>query len=212
MSSPTEIAYPFEQSAAAEAEQAARRARRSARLFGIVLMAAIVIGIVMIARFAGFGLPSGKIAGEIELAPEKPGQGVSYKAEIKGSDEKQQPFKYQADKGFEDKDNRDLIHLETFTGTMRQSTGSDLQISGSTGLYDRTSKKLNLEGNVAIDQGGKFNATMDKAEFDVEKRSLASKSPVKVKTQTGNIAADSLVSNDNGEKLVFKGNVKARFE
>jgi lipopolysaccharide export system protein LptC len=202
-------------------EHAAMRAAAKSRFaagFYRFLSALIACGVIAaVAALSGFQWPganwfSGKIEGEIVLKPELPNQAVSYKTEIKGTDKKQLPFTYSAERGFQDPENEQKIHLEIFSGTFRQESGSDLKITGATGIYDRKSKILNLQGNVAINQNGKFDAMMDKAEFNVENKSLTSQSPVTVKTSNGDIAADTLVSDNNGARMVFRGNVKAHFE
>jgi LPS export ABC transporter protein LptC len=220
MSSPIESPRAFLAEQGISEHAAARAAAKSQTasvLYRVLATLMVISAIALVVVFSGLRWPldnwfSGRIEGEIVVQPELPNQAVSYKTEIKGADKKQLPFTYSAERGFEDAENRQMIHLETFSGTFRQTSGSDLTITGKTGIYDRKSKKLNLQGDVAIDQTGRFKAIMDKAEFDVENRSLASQSPVKVKTPTGDITADTLVSDNNGERMVFRGNVKAHFE
>jgi LPS export ABC transporter protein LptC len=196
----------------AESARSAQAAAQRAHLFyrgliGLVAAGAVGGGL----WYASTVFRAGPISGTLD-APEFPQQGVSYKTQVSGSDSKQLPFSYRAERGYQDRENRDIIHLETFNGTFRQASGSDLTVSGASGTFDQKSKTLNLSGNVEVKRDGRFEAQMEKAEFNTDNRSLASKSPVTVKTDNGHIAADSLVSENDGGKLIFRGNVKARFD
>jgi LPS export ABC transporter protein LptC len=196
----------------ADAARQAQYAARTATLLYRALVGCVVAGGLAGLVWYGFTrFQDGPISGTI-AAPEFPQQGVSYDTTVSGSDRNNLPFSYRAERGYQDRENKDLVHLETFNGTFRQASGSDLTVSGATGTFDQKSKTLNLSGNVEVKRDGRFEAQMEEAEFNTDSRSLISKSPVKVKTETGHIAADSLTSENDGGKLVFRGNVKARFE
>ncbi len=195
----------------ARATRALQRSLVAAKLYWLVL-AAILGGIAyLLAITVGPSLlPSGKV--DITIAPpEMPGQAVSYDSEIKGTDEEQKPYHIQATRGFQDATNKDIYHLETFRGTFTKATGAELNVTSKTGVYDSNAKILDLSGSVEILDAAKFTARMDKAQFDVEKRSLTSQSPVQVTLPNGDIQADSLVSENNGERMLFRGRVKANF-
>jgi hypothetical protein len=54
-----------------------------------------------------------------------------------------------------------------------------------------------------------MTARMDKALFNTETKALESKTPVQVDLANGTIAADTLTADNDGERLLFKGRVKA---
>jgi LPS export ABC transporter protein LptC len=191
-------------------ERAVIRSRRAGLMFKIVVAGLIAGG----CYFAGLAILPRFWQGPVDVmiaAPEMPGQAVSYDSDVKGLDKEQKPYRIKASRGYQDAENKDIVHLETFNGTFKRPSGSDLQVTSKTGVYDSQRKTLDLAGNVEISDGPRFAAKMDKAQFDVDKRSLTSQSPVKVKTQNGDIAADSLVADNNGERMLFRGNVKASF-
>ncbi len=194
----------------AEAERAVRRSRRAGLLLKIVVAGLIAGG----CYFVALALLPLFWQGPVDVsfgAPEMPGQAVSYDSDLKGIDKEQKPYRIKATRGYQDAKNKDIVHLETFNGTFKRPSGADLLVTSKTGVYDSGTKTLDLTGNVEISDGPRFAASMDKAQFDVEKRSLTSQSPVKVKTENGVIAADSLVADNNGERMLFRGNVKASF-
>ncbi len=192
------------------ASSAVRRARQAGILFRVVAFG-LVAGLAAMALYAVLPrLWQGPIDVTLE-APEHPGQAASYGNDVKGLDKEQKPFRITASRGVQDSKNKDIVHLETFSGTFARDSGKDLQVTSQTGVYNSGIKILDLSGDVVISDGPGFLARMDKAQFDVDKRSLTSKAPVTVKTENGNIAADSLVSDNNGERMLFRGNVKASF-
>jgi lipopolysaccharide export system protein LptC len=193
-----------------DAGRAVRRSQRAGQLFKVVVAGLVAGGCYLV----GLALLPQFWQGPVDVslgAPEMPGQAVSYDSDVKGLDKEHKPYRIKASRGYQDAKNKDIVHLETFNGTFKRPSGSDLQVTSTTGVYDSQSKTLDLSGNVEISDGPRFAAKMDKARFDVDKRSLTSQSPVTVKTENGNIAADSLVADNNGERMLFRGNVKASF-
>ncbi len=144
-------------------------------------------------------------------APEKPDQLISYVSLIKGVDENQRPYELFASKGYQDKDQKNLVHLEKFQGQFKRASGADLVISSEAGKYDSKAKTLDLNGSVRIREDQRFIADMEKASFDVTTKSLSSGSAVHVTLENGTITADTMTSTNNGEKMLFNGNVKAHF-
>ncbi len=196
--------------ASAAASAAVRQARQAGILFRLIAFG-LVASLGAMAIYAALPrLWQGPIDVTVE-APEHPGQAASYGNDVKGLDKELKPFRITASRGVQDSKNKDIVHLETFSGTFARDSGKDLQVTSQTGIYNSDSKILDLSGDVVISDGPGFLARMDKAQYEVDKRSLTSQSPVKVKTANGDIVADSLVSDNNGERMLFRGNVKASF-
>jgi lipopolysaccharide export system protein LptC len=192
------------------ASSAVRQAQRAGLAFKLIIMA---VAAALLFWSVWMLLPR-LWQGPVDItirAPEMPGQAVSYESDVKGLDKEQKPYRIQASRGYQDAHDKNIVHLETFNGTFKRGSGTDLTVTSKNGVYDAKGKTLGLSGDVVIHEDGKFSAKMDKAQFDVEKRQLVSQSPVQVETENGHIAADSLTADNNGERMVFRGNVKARF-
>jgi LPS export ABC transporter protein LptC len=206
MSSHTDAVQSFENT------QAALRRARIARSLIWVLLVALVVGVVALLISPYFSKPVVVVDDELKAPPELPEQFVGKDTRISGLDKNDLPYEIGAIKSVQDKANEKLIHLDTVDGTFRRATGTDLAVTSKSGRYDRETKKLMLEGSVVIAEPQRFKAQMEKAEFDVTTRTLASKSsPVDVELEQGTIKADSLVADNNGERMLFKGRVKAHF-
>lgn len=192
--------------------QAALRRASLARSMIWLLVLALLAGVAVLFVSPYFSKPSVIVDQELKTPPELPGQFVGKDTRISGLDKNDLPYEIGATKSVQDKVNQKLIHLDTVDGTFRRATGTDLAVTSKSGRYDRETKKLQLEGSVVINEPQRFKAQMEKAEFDVTTRTLASKSsPVDVELAQGTIKADSLIADNNGERMLFKGRVKAHF-
>ena len=98
------------------------------------------------------------------------------------------------------------------TADFIRPAGENLNVTSDKAQYDSKSKQMDLAGDVVLNQGQKFKATMDKATVNTVDQTLQSQSPVVVETRGGIIHADSLTVLDNGNRVLFKGGVKAHFE
>jgi LPS export ABC transporter protein LptC len=190
---------------------ALRRARAAQALFWLVLAGTVVAlgAAYMISRAPHIARIGEKVS---RTAPEMPEQQVAQDNVVGGLDAANLPFKIKTLKGYQDKTDANLYHLQTVAGTFRRDNGKDLDVSGNQGTYQSVDKLLHLEGEVVVAEAPRFTAHMSKAVFDLKAKQLSSDAPVHVTLDNGTIQADSLLSENNGERLFFKGGVKAHFD
>ena len=67
-----------------------------------------------------------------------------------------QPYQVTAKRGWQDGTTPNLVHLEDPVGLFRRASGTKYTITGTSGLYDTNAKSLDLEGNVVLEQEGRF--------------------------------------------------------
>jgi LPS export ABC transporter protein LptC len=130
---------------------------------------------------------------------------------VTGLDRQNQPYEVKAARGWQDAKTPTLVHLETVEGRFRRPAGAEYTITAATGLYDTKSKTLDLAGNVEIVQKDRFTARMDKANIEVETKTLTSGVPVEVHFPDGTVSANGLVISDDGARILFSNGVKAMF-
>ena len=209
MSSRTEL--PQDGSSVVRAKRATARARL-APFFGL---GAGVIGLGIVGAFLTQSLLINPDAPKTNVTAEKPKveKVVSGQASrITGFDKNQQPFELMAVNGVQDTSNLDLVHLQTVTGIFHRADGGAIGIASNLAQYDAKSKALALQGKVTLQEKGRYIALMEGATVNVDDHSLVSNTPVKVDTATGTVQADSMIVGPYGERIVFKGRVKATFE
>jgi lipopolysaccharide export system protein LptC len=193
------------------AQKAAARAGRSR-------LVSIAIGVFALAALAALIIESGVFKTPVKIdpkgnanVPEVTAKPSAYGTEVTGVDKKNLPYSITAAKASQQGEKGKTIDLESVTGNFARSNAEKLNVTSTRGDFDSEKKILNLEGNVLIKSSTAMTATMDKAEVNVETRQLQSKSPVKVVLPDGEVTAEHLQVDNNGETIKFTGRVKASF-
>lgn len=197
-----------------QSARAANRANGWASTSRIIGLLAAVAGIALLGVFviqAGILAPRAPQDVAPDVAIANPEQITGENSRITGLDKNKRPFEIRAKTGQQDKTVETLVHLQTVTGAFERPSGSKLDVTAAAARYDTKSKDLALDGNVVFSEGERFKALMDKAKVNMDDQSLQSLSPVTVDMQGAHILADSLSVTDQGNRILFKGGVKARF-
>jgi lipopolysaccharide export system protein LptC len=192
----------------------ARRAVRQAGLARAMTWIAAALGLGFVVVFmtqAGFFGA---------LLPEEPKPPAEVRADqisaiqstVSGLDTEQQPYEVTAKRGWQDDATPTLVHLEAPEGIFRRPSGTEYTIIAETGLYDTETKKLDLTGNVILEQKDRFKARMDRANVVVEEKRLTSDSQVAVTFGSGTVNANGMQITDDGRRILFLNGVKARFD
>ena len=195
-------------------DQRAKRATARARLAPFLGLGAGLIGLGIVGTFlvqSIFIEPEGSKA-KVTAEPPKVEKVVSGQAsKISGFDKNKQPFELAARNGNQDTANLDLVHLQVLTGTFRRADGGSIGIASEVAQYDAKTKQLEMQGQVTLQEEGRYIARMQAAKVNVDDHSLVSKTPVKVDTATGTVEADSMTVGPYGGRILFTGHVKAKF-
>lgn len=194
--------------------KSARRAVRTATLSRLMSWLAAAIGVGFVVTFlAQAGLfralmPQEPAPPPPAVEPDRITAGVST---VTGIDDDKQPYQVTARRGWQDGKTPNLVHLEEPVGVFRQATGTKYTITGTTGLYDTKVKSLDLDGNVVLEQEGRFKARMDKANIAVKDKRLTADTAVSAQFGTGTVDANGMQITDDGARILFLNGVKARF-
>lgn len=192
----------------------ARKAVRAASLSRLLSWLAAAIGLGFVVAFlAQAGLfeslmPRQALPPPPDVEPDRITAGVST---VTGIDDDRQPYKVTAKRGWQDGQTPNLVHLEEPVGQFRRASGAKYAITGLTGLYDSKTRSLNLEGNVVLEQEGRFTARMDKAQIAVKEKTLTADTAVAARFGSGTVDANGMQITDDGARILFLNGVKARF-
>jgi lipopolysaccharide export system protein LptC len=192
----------------ANAQWRANAVQKLGLLAGLTVVALITYFIIK----AGFLVPPAPQDVKSEIAIANPDVATGQGARINGFDRNSHAYEIRAKSGVQDKTISSLVHLDDMTANFIRPAGENLNVTSDKARYDSKSKVMDLQSNVVLDQGTKFKAMMDAATVNTVDQTLQSKSPVVVETRGGVIHADSLTVTDNGNRILFKGGVKAHFE
>ncbi len=198
-----------------DADRALQAAARRAQLAPILSKVAIAFALAIVAIFL---YQSGIVEAlmprnrQAPLTVEKPEQISGQFSRLAGFDRENQPYELSARKGIQDKDQPNLVHMEGIAGSFKKKSGRAFLLSSNTGLYDSKLKEMDMQGQVRIEQPGKFTAVMDKAHVNIENKDLVSEVPVVVEFESGRLTAGGIKISENGRNVLFTKGVKARFE
>jgi LPS export ABC transporter protein LptC len=192
----------------------ARKALGRARLATLLSWLAGALGLGFVAAFLiQAGLFSAMVPGEPPAAPEaRTDQITAIESTVTGMDNEKQPYEVKAKRGWQDEKTPSLVHLDKPEGIFRRAAGTEYTISAESGLYDTENKKLDLTGNVILEQKDRFKARMDRANVVVKEKRLVSDSPVAVTFGSGTVNANGMQITDDGARILFLNGVKARFD
>jgi LPS export ABC transporter protein LptC len=193
---------------------AARRAVAKARLAPLLSWIAAAVGLVFVVVFL---VQAGLFA---SLAPKQkitasgvdnPDQITSYDSTISGVDRNNQPYQLKAMRGWRDKSQGELMHMETVLATFHHASGEAYKITSKTAQFNDKLKEFDLADSVEIVQGTRFTARMDSARVMVEDKIISSDVPVEVLFGDSTIHANGLKITGDGANIQFLNGVKVRF-
>jgi LPS export ABC transporter protein LptC len=191
-----------------------RTALGRARLATVLSWLAGALGIGFVLAFLlQAGLFQSMLPSETPAPPQsRTDQITAIQSTVTGLDNEKQPYEVTAKRGWQDETTPSVVHLEEPEGRFRRAAGTEYTISAETGLYDTEAKKLDLSGNVLLEQKDRFKARMDRANVVVEEKRLVSESPVAVTFGSGTVNANGMQITDDGARILFLNGVKARFD
>jgi lipopolysaccharide export system protein LptC len=192
----------------------ARKAVRRAGLAKALTWLAAALGLGFVVAFlVQAGLFNALVPDAPRTEPQtRADQITATQSTVTGMDRQKLPYEVTAKRGWQDEATPTLVHLEAPEGRFRRPAGTEYMISAETGLYDTEAKKLDLSGNVLLEQKDRFTARMDRANIVVEEKRLVSDSPVAVSFGSGMVNANAMQITDDGARILFLNGVKARFD
>jgi lipopolysaccharide export system protein LptC len=200
------MSSPIDQ--ARKAVRGAKLARAMSWFAGALGLGVVLAFLVQAGLFTAL-LPEGPDAPPPQTRPD---QISATQSTVTGMDREQQPYEVTARRGWQDEATPSIVHLEGPEGRFRRAAGTEYMISAETGLYDTETRKLNLSGNVLLEQKDRFTARMDRANVVVEEKRLVSEGPVAVTFGSGTVNANGMQITDDGRRILFLNGVKARFD
>jgi lipopolysaccharide export system protein LptC len=121
------------------------------------------------------------------------------------------PYEVTADSGVQnprDPNRTDLTHLDA---RLRLSDEGETRVLGDHGLYDSTAQTLDLAGHVHV-KGATYDLAMQSAAMNFKTNALSSGEPVRLDFNGGWVSSDKMAMTENGEQIIFLGNVQSQFK
>jgi lipopolysaccharide export system protein LptC len=129
-------------------------------------------------------------------------------ARFVGADNKNRPFTVTADLAKNVLSDTAPVELEMPKADVTMEDGSWLVLTAHTGLYDRTTKTLDLQGQVNLFHDSGYEFTTEKARVDLETGIASGDTPVEGQGPFGTLHSEGFRVVNQGDTIVFTGKSK----
>ncbi|HTH98937.1 MAG TPA: LPS export ABC transporter periplasmic protein LptC [Stellaceae bacterium] len=122
-----------------------------------------------------------------------------------GTDRQQRPFSLTAKMARQTGDSDDLMALDAPHADLKANNGSQVTVSGDSGIYQSQAHFLDLKGNVTLSQDKGYSFHTDAARVDLENGSSEGHDPVTGGGPNGHITAEGFRAEQGGQAIMFTG-------
>jgi lipopolysaccharide export system protein LptC len=191
--------------------QAARHSKTVRRLrLAIILGSTVVVAALIIRAFYD---PFSNIPGNVSVAQSTlNGTRVTMQApKLSGFRSDGRPYDVRARSGVQDIRTPSVIELNELDARFDTRGGASLRVAAPRGTYDGSKDFMQLFDGVHITSESGYDIRMKDAEMDFKQGNITSPNPVSVVMTSGTINANSIDARDNGDRILFNGNVRTTF-
>ena len=121
------------------------------------------------------------------------------------------PYDVRARSGVQDIRTPSIIELNDLDARFDTRGGASLRVAAPRGGYDGSKDFMRLYNGVRIASESGYDIRMQDADVDFKQGHITTANPVSVVMSSGTINADSLEARDNGDRILFNGNVRNLF-
>jgi lipopolysaccharide export system protein LptC len=121
------------------------------------------------------------------------------------------PYDVRARSGVQDIRTPSIIELNDLDARFDTRGGASLRVAAPRGVYDGSKDFMRLYNGVRIASESGYDIRMQDADVDFKQGHITTANPVSVVMSSGTINADSLEARDNGDRILFNGNVRTLF-
>ena len=188
-----------------------RRWRRRSRR---VKLARVVLPAAMIAILAAVG---GQVAWRTITAGDR--RPSETKAQIRmitprfyGQSSDGRPFLITARSAVRDENDLKRVFLESPTLTLGVGSPAPTRSTANRGIYREDTLRLQLFGDVRLDDGAGYRFASNEAEVDTKTGNVTGETPLQGEGPTGQVQSNAYSVYDRGDRILFRGGVKTRVD
>ena len=188
-----------------------RRWRRRSRR---VHLARVVLPVAILAILAAVG---GQVAWRtITMGDRRP---TETKAQIRmitprfyGQSSDGRPFLITARSAVRDENDLKRVFLESPTLTLGVGSPTPTRSTANRGIYREDTLRLQLFGDVRLDDGAASRFASNEAEVDTKTGNITGETPLQGEGPTGQVQSNAYSVYDKGDRIIFRGGVKTRVD
>ena len=102
----------------------------------------------------------------------------------------------------------DVIELEEIVADMPVNATDRATVTALRGRYNRVEEHIQFPTEMQVEMTNGLTASFQAADFNIRAGNFRTDQPVQIATEQGTLAADQMQMDNNGERVLFSGNVK----
>ena len=133
------------------------------------------------------------------------------KPKLSGFRKDGRPYEVRANTGVQDIRTPNIIELNDLEAKFETASRALVRVSALQGVYDSGKDFIHMMDNIRIVSESGYDIRMKDADVDFKLGNIVSRQPVTVVMTSGMIAANALTVTDNGDTIIFDGDVRSSF-
>lgn len=125
-----------------------------------------------------------------------------------GQTENSEPYEVVASTAVVDPDAPDKILLDGLDARLERGGTRDVRLLASSGIYDRSSRRLDLSGKVELQTGDGYRFETSEANIRLDKGRVDGSKPIAGSGPAGTLRADRFRIRKGGDVMRFEGDVR----
>ena len=203
-------AFPGRDRAAAF-EAATIHSKRVRRLRTLIIAGCALAAAGLVAR--AFYDPFSKLPGNLSLASTTlNGTRVTMEQpKLNGYRRDGRPYDVRATSGVQDIRQPNIIELSDLEAKFETSSRAVVRVAARRGIYDSGKDSIHMMDDIRVINAESYDIRMQDADVDFKNGNIVSREPVSVVMTSATINAKTLHVIENGERIVFEGEVRSLF-
>ena len=189
--------------------RAAQRHSRVVRFYRGAIPVSLIVILASIAAIAYF--QPQRFLAKLSVDPAKvvvSGTKINMEApKLGGFTRDGRPYELTATAAAQDLTNPTLLELKDVRAKIAMQDKSTVELTAASGLYDTKGDTMLLRTNVVVTSSAGYSVRLNEAKLDVKTNRIISDQPVDVALSNGTVKANRLEVSDNGDTMLFEGNV-----
>jgi lipopolysaccharide export system protein LptC len=117
------------------------------------------------------------------------------------------PYEVRAAQGIQDMLRPEIIEFVRLDAKAQMTASAWVNLTANSGIYNSAKDELHLDGLVRIRSDAGYDMKTQSALMELKTGLMKTTEPVKVELKAGSVDADQMQILDNGQQVVFEGNV-----
>ena len=196
---------------AAAFQAATIHSKRVRRLRTLIIAGCALTAAGLVAR--AFYDPFSKLPGNLSLASTTlNGTRVTMeRPKLNGYRRDGRPYDVRATSGVQDIRQPNVIELSDLEAKFETTSRTVVRVAARRGVYDSGKDSIHMMDDIRVINAQSYDIRMSDADIDFKNGNIVSREPVSVVMTSATITAKALNVIDNGERIVFEGDVRSLF-